>query len=83
MEGTIEESFLAYLKLAELDINKMSKIQLQEMRRAFFAGWGSMMVFMENESVKMDKEELKESISDFHQEIHTFWLTENANHNKN
>lgn len=38
----IEQAFLNYLIMVELDITKLSQVQLSETKRAFYAGCGYM-----------------------------------------
>lgn len=67
----VEEMFNHYLKLSKVDLLKISPIQLNEMKKAFFAGVGSLIAGI------MDCNETEESILSFmdatKEETLNFW----------
>ncbi len=74
-EINLESEFKTYLKRVELDILTMSAIQLQETKRAFFAGLAQMWVMF------IELSDLPEEITDvmfgeINDQINIFWLNE-------
>lgn len=78
----IELDFCSFLETAGLKKKDLPAIQLQEMRRSFFAGYGMSLKFLEVMDDCTDSEVI-EAIDDIKAELYAFWLKENANHNKN
>jgi deoxyribose-phosphate aldolase len=69
----LEQQFKFYLQTAKLDPNSMSKIQLQETKRAFFAGLAQMWKIIINIG-KMKEENCDAVFDDIENQIAIFWL---------
>jgi hypothetical protein len=77
---TIEQRFRHYLKLVGLKPHKMSKVQYQELRRAFYGAAGHMLVFMKEVGGIATEDEMMKVMNKTEQEVMDFWSKEKNKH---
>ncbi|MCV9929502.1 hypothetical protein OIU83_17710 [Flavobacterium sp. LS1R49] len=71
----LEKEFEFYLETVKLDPKNMSKIQLQETKRAFYAGIAQMWLMFKNLS-QLEHKKSYAFFNDLENQISIFWLDE-------
>jgi hypothetical protein len=71
----LEQQFQFYLQTVKLDPKSMSEIQLQETKRAFFAGLAQMWKIIINIG-KIEEQNCEAIFVDIEDQISIFWLDE-------
>ncbi|WP_348814085.1 hypothetical protein [Flavobacterium maritimum] len=74
----LEKEFKFYLQMVGLDPNKISDVQLQETKRAFYGGLGQMWKIVISMG-EMPDENCDAVFSDIDDQIAIFWLDETRN----
>ena len=74
-EKIVEKLYQDYLQKIGADETKMPIIQRREMRRSFFAGAGSLLNFISEESDKHADDDVS-FLSDINNELLDFWQTQ-------
>ena len=72
MTKNIDEMFDHYLKLVKLNKDELSKIQLQETKRAFYGGVGHIIKFIGNSP----KSNLFDDVLNLRNQVSDFWKNE-------
>ncbi|MGE0294916.1 MAG: hypothetical protein AB7P97_21425 [Hyphomonadaceae bacterium] len=72
-EYKIESRFQQYCVLAQLDLDNCPTAQVIETRRAFYAGVGSVMLFLRNEVNHLSDEEIVAECNRILASIGAFW----------
>lgn len=72
MEINTEKMFDHYLKLVKLDKNELSKIQLQETKRAFYGGAGNIIKLIGN----TPRNKIFDVVFDLRNQVSDFWKDE-------
>ena len=62
-----------FFKLAGISESKMSIVQVQEMTKTFYAGFGNCLIMMKNEIPKLEEMEAVEKMQNMLIECEEFW----------
>lgn len=77
----VETHWQAYLVMIGIKEEMLSPTQHQEMKRAFYGGFGQMLVlFRDNISLIEDNDEGIKVFMDITKQVHDFWVVENNKH---
>lgn len=79
MTKHIEKNYQNYLKLSELEETKMHPDQIVETKRAFYAGFGSMIVELQK-FAKISEKESHKMMDEVIEEVNGFYFSESVIH---
>lgn len=68
--------FKVYLSLVGLEENKMSEIQLQEIKRAFMGACGQMLLMFRDDITKLTDEQAIQTMQELLDEASKYWENE-------
>lgn len=70
----LDEQWKFYLHLSKQDETKMSPVQLQETKRAFYAGIGQLLVLLRDTMFDMTDDDAVEKLESMFSQVSDFWL---------
>ena len=77
----IENRFQFYLQMVKLDPDKISIVQLQEMRRTFFGACGILMELMKNQVSELSEDDAIIKMLDLEKQVSNFFIGQDNNYN--
>lgn len=81
MAGFIEEQYQKYLKIGGLSEATMGELQKQETKRAFYGGFGVMMVYVASGFDNAPDDKVDSIYASLMAEMDVFWSAETAKYN--